>query len=28
MDFVANFVGFPAEQKFRNQLRDGKVTDS
>jgi len=28
MDFVANFIRFPAVQKFENQLRFDKVTES
>jgi len=26
--FVANFIGFPAVQKFENRLRFDKITDS
>ena len=28
MSFVANFIGFPAVQKFENWLRFDKVTES
>jgi len=28
MDFVANFMHFPAVQKFENRLRFDKVTDN